>query len=115
MGLKGEPCLNRAVNQVQQKIFVYRGLRVILDSDLAKLYGVTTKQLNQQFKRNLSRLPRDFAFQLTAGGSQRRCTLKVTNCDLEPRNQFREDAAGKTRRESRTTSHAFDLAPGPVS
>jgi len=48
-------CDIKQTNQIQQKILVSRGLRVILDSDLAKLYGVTTKQLNQQLKRNLSR------------------------------------------------------------
>jgi ORF6N domain len=58
-------CDLKQTNQIQQKIFVSRGLRVMLDSDLARLYGVTTKQLNQQLKRNLSRFPRDFAFQLT--------------------------------------------------
>jgi len=58
-------CDIKQTNQIQQKILVSRGLRVILDSDLAKLYGVTTKQLNQQLKRNLSRFPGDFAFQLT--------------------------------------------------
>jgi len=42
-----------------------RGARVILDSDLAALYGVTTKRLNEQFKRNRKRFPEDFAFQLT--------------------------------------------------
>ena len=45
-------------------ILTIRGLRVMLDSDLAKIYGVTTKQLNQQFKRNLERFPNDFAFAL---------------------------------------------------
>jgi ORF6N domain len=43
-----------------------RGVRVILDSDLAALYGVTTKRLNEQFRRNRTRFPEDFAFQLTA-------------------------------------------------
>ena len=43
-----------------------RGVRVILDSDLAMLYGVATKRLNEQFKRNRKRFPEDFAFQLTA-------------------------------------------------
>jgi hypothetical protein len=41
-----------------------RGQRVILDSDLAALYGVTTKRLNEQFRRNLNRFPEDFAFRL---------------------------------------------------
>lgn len=40
--------------------------RVILDSDLARLYGVPTKRLNEQLRRNLARFPQDFAFQLTA-------------------------------------------------
>jgi hypothetical protein len=43
-----------------------RGVRVILDSDLARIYGVLTKRLNEQFRRNRSRFPDDFAFQLTA-------------------------------------------------
>jgi ORF6N domain len=42
-----------------------RGVRIILDSDLAALYGVPTKRLNEQFKRNRKRFPEDFAFQLT--------------------------------------------------
>jgi hypothetical protein len=45
-------------------IFVIRGHRVIFDSDLARLYGVTTKGLNQAVKRNAGRFPADFAFQL---------------------------------------------------
>ena len=43
-----------------------RGQRVILDADLARLYGVGTKVLNQAVKRNAERFPEDFAFQLTA-------------------------------------------------
>jgi hypothetical protein len=43
-----------------------RGYRIILDSDLAQLYGVTTKRLNEQVRRNLGRFPNDFAFQLTS-------------------------------------------------
>ncbi|MEI7730460.1 MAG: ORF6N domain-containing protein [Verrucomicrobiota bacterium] len=43
-----------------------RGQRVILDSDLARLYGVPTKRLNEQFRRNQERFPEDFAFQITA-------------------------------------------------
>jgi hypothetical protein len=46
-------------------IFTLRGKRVILDSDLAALYGVPTKQLNQQVRRNAERFPRDFAFLLS--------------------------------------------------
>jgi len=49
----------------EQQIFAARGQRVMLDSDLAALYGVTTKRLNEQVKRNRHRFPRDFMFQLT--------------------------------------------------
>ena len=48
------------------RIFTVRGQRIILDSDLAELYGVSTKQLNQQVRRNPQRFPRDFAFLLTS-------------------------------------------------
>lgn len=51
---------------VQDQILVIRGQRVILDADLALLYGTTTKRLNEQVKRNASRFPKDFMFQLTA-------------------------------------------------
>ncbi len=55
-----------ATELVEQKIFVVRGQRVMFDFDLAEIYGVTTKQLNQQVKRNRQRFPEDFMFQLTA-------------------------------------------------
>src|SRR5438477_2735254 len=51
---------------IEQRIYTIRGVRVILDSDLAALYGVTTKRLNEQYRRNRTRFPKDFAFQLTA-------------------------------------------------
>ena len=50
--------------QVQQMIHVIRGERVILDRDLAQLYGVEVAQLNRQVKRNIERFPEDFMFQL---------------------------------------------------
>jgi hypothetical protein len=52
---------------IQQRIYTVRNVRVILDSDLAALYGVPTKRLNEQYRRNRKRFPGDFAFQLTAG------------------------------------------------
>ena len=50
---------------IGQKIFFVRGTRVMLDSDLASLYGVATKNLNKAVKRNASRFPSDFMFQLS--------------------------------------------------
>ena len=50
---------------VERAIIVLRGRRVILDSELAALYGVTVSVFNQAVKRNMERFPADFAFQLT--------------------------------------------------
>lgn len=50
---------------IESRILFIRGQKVIIDSDLAKLYGVTTKRLNEQVKRNKERFPLDFMFQLT--------------------------------------------------
>jgi ORF6N domain-containing protein len=52
--------------RVDTKILVMRGRKVILDSDLAALYGVEAKRLNQQVKRNAERFPSDFVFRVTA-------------------------------------------------
>jgi phage regulator Rha-like protein len=49
---------------IERRIYLIRGEKVILDSDLAELYQVSTKALNQAVKRNLGRFPRDFMFQL---------------------------------------------------
>jgi hypothetical protein len=51
---------------IEGSILVIRGQKVILDSDLADLYGVTTTRLNEQVKRNSARFPNDFAFRLTS-------------------------------------------------
>ncbi len=51
---------------VERKIFLIRGRRVMLDRDLAELYGVETRTLNQAVKRNLNRFPDDFMFSLTS-------------------------------------------------
>jgi hypothetical protein len=54
-----------AIVRVEEMIVTVRGERVILDHDLARLYGVTTKALNQAVKRNPGRFPADFVFRLT--------------------------------------------------
>jgi hypothetical protein len=56
----------RKIAQLESTIYLIRGQRVMFDSDLAAIYGVTTKRLNEQVRRNISRFPEDFAFQLTA-------------------------------------------------
>ena len=52
------------LERIQQAILLIRGKRVMLDANLAKLYGVSTKRLNEQVKRNRDRFPQDFMFQL---------------------------------------------------
>ena len=53
------------VEQIESLIITVRGRQVILDRDLARLYGVETKRLNQQVQRNIERFPEDFMFQLS--------------------------------------------------
>ncbi len=65
------------VLRVEQRILVIRGLKVMIDADLAELYGVPTKRLNEQVKRNVERFPADFMFQLSA---EEKAEV-VANCD----------------------------------
>jgi hypothetical protein len=53
------------VQRIEDMIYLIRGQRVMLDFDLARIYGVTTKRLKEQFRRNAGRFPNDFAFELT--------------------------------------------------
>ena len=62
---------------IMSKILIIRGIKVMVDSDLAELYEVPTKRLNEQVKRNLQRFPGDFMFQLTEEEKQE----VVANCD----------------------------------
>ena len=62
---------------LKERIFIIRGKRVMIDRDLAELYEVETKKLNQAVKRNIERFPEDFMFQLT---DEEQNEL-VTNCD----------------------------------
>jgi len=66
-----------SVERIERAILSIRGEKVMLDSDLAELYGVETKALNQAVKRNLDRFPSDFMFQLTSSEKKE----VVTNCD----------------------------------
>ena len=62
---------------VEQKVLLIRGHKVLIDRDLAVLYNVSTKALNQAVKRNKERFPSDFMFQLT----EKELNKVVTNCD----------------------------------
>src|SRR5206468_2837421 len=58
--------LSVSVEFIERRIYVIRGQKVMLDSDLAEIYQVPTRALNQAVRRNTSRFPADFMFQLTA-------------------------------------------------
>jgi hypothetical protein len=80
------------VERVEETILYIKGQRVILDADLARLYGVTTKRLNEQVRRNRDRFPEDFIFQLS---TEEKAEV-VANCDHLSNLKF-----------SRTLPHAF--------
>lgn len=64
---------------IENLIHIIRGQQTMLDSDLAKLYGVETRVLNQAVKRNIERFPEDFMFQLTKEESQNLISRHVTS------------------------------------
>jgi hypothetical protein len=78
------------VREIGQKIYFIRGHRVMLDSDLAELYEVETKALKRSVKRNLSRFPEDFMFELT------REEYETLRCQIGT-SKTRGDSRGGTR------------------
>lgn len=64
---------------IQNRIYEFRGQKVMLDRDLAEMYGVQTKVLNQAVKRNIERFPSDVMFQISSEEIQ----IEVTICDLQ--------------------------------
>ena len=69
---------------ISSRILLIRGERIMLDADLATLYGVETKRLNEQVRRNKERFPADFMFQLNAEERKE----VVANCDHLSRIKF---------------------------
>ncbi len=73
-----------SIKQIESLILIIRGQRIMLDAELAKLYGVPTKRLNEQAKRNRERFPEDFMFQL----SMQEKAEVVAICDYLDRLKF---------------------------
>jgi hypothetical protein len=90
------------------RILTIRGQKVVLDSDLAAVYGVTTKRLNEQFRRNRKRFPEDFAFQLSIKEYEsfrsQIATLKESGPGAE---RIRSQIATASRRNIRYRPRAF--------
>jgi hypothetical protein len=63
--MKSKSLVRIPSEQIEETILLIRGEKVIIDSALSELYGVSTARLNQQVKRNLDRFPDDFMFRLT--------------------------------------------------
>ena len=80
------------IEKIERSILVIRGYRIMLDRDLAHIYGVKTSRLNEQVKRNIDRFPEDFMFQLT---DQEKEDV-IANCDHLNKLKF-----------SRTNPYAF--------
>lgn len=68
---------NNSIKEIEEKIFTFRGIQVMIDKDLADVYGVKTKALNQAVKRNVERFPERYRFQL----SDNELDKLVTKCD----------------------------------
>jgi len=82
------PAVSAAVERVVQTILIVRGQKVLLDAELAGLYGVSTKALNQAVKRNRERFPKDFVFRLTRAETEalhRSQTVTGTQKHRDPR------------------------------
>ena len=90
---------------IESLILNLRGLKVILDADLAEIYGVPTKRLNEQVKRNTDRFPEDFMFQLTALELENlKSQIATASQEAFP---MRSQIATASRRNIRHRPHAF--------
>jgi hypothetical protein len=90
------------LEHVQSRILVLRGVRVMLDADLARLYGVPVKRLNEQVKRNARRFPEDFVFRLTREEAEAVLRSRSQNATLKPGPSLRsQNATSKIGRGGR--------------
>ena len=103
------------LQEIKSKIFEIRGQKVMLDYDLAAMYGVETKRLNEQVKRNIERFPNDFMFQLTKEEweilTKQQIKSQFVTADT-PKNQKdiilrSQIATAKSITKSRSTPYAF--------
>lgn len=95
--------------EIALRIVVLRGQRVLLDADLARIYGVPTKRLNEQVKRNQRRFPEDFVFQLTSEEAEtvsRSRSQKATTASSE-KNRSQNATSSQKHRDPRFLPYAF--------
>jgi hypothetical protein len=95
--------------RIAQSIYFLRGQKVILDSDLAALYGVTTGNLNKAVSRNRDRFPSDFVFQITAEEARRlRCQVGTSGSSLMFQFGRSKGSGGEHRDHARIRKPARD-------
>lgn len=94
------------VEQITGSILAFRGQRVLLDSELAELYGVPTKALNQAVKRNIERFPRDFMFRLNRTEARALMRSQFVTASHGPMRSQTVTASG-ARRNERFAPYAF--------
>lgn len=82
---KAQKAESISLDVIERRILALRGHSVMFDRDLAMLYGVETRTLNQAVKRNLDRFPADFMFRLSPKRGSGTSAFKITICDLETR------------------------------
>jgi hypothetical protein len=100
-----ETLIQHDPDEIRGRILSVRGCRIILDADLARIYGVPTKRLNEQVKRNADRFPSDFAFQLTKQEVADSKLQAATSKGSDNRSQF---ATGSQKhRDPRFLPYAF--------
>jgi ORF6N domain len=87
---------------IEQRIYTIRGVRVMLDRDLAKIYGVPTFRFNEAIKRNRHRFPTDFMFQLTAAEFER---LKSQSANSSQIAISKRGRVGRARMPLLSTAH----------
>ncbi len=93
--------------RIQSRIIVLRGQRVLLDSDLAEIYGVTTGRLMEQVKRNQSKFPEDFMFELTRDEALAAGLLQARRVDQEGDVDLKSQNATSRHGGRRKIPHAF--------
>jgi len=93
-----------AVEVLATKILLVRGRKVMLDRDLAELYGVAVKRLNEQVKRNIRRFPEDFMFRLTR---EEIISLRSQNATLNDHNEMKGTPDSKRGKHQKYFSYVF--------
>jgi hypothetical protein len=97
----------RIIKSIQNRIYEIRGERVLLDFDLAALYEVPTKVLNQAVKRNIKRFPKDFMFRLTSDEWGEMWSQIVTTSEEQTSMRSQIVTASQSKRNTKTTPYAF--------